>query len=230
MGDAGRQALIEFVGDDDKVEKRAESLVVEDDEEAAVDEESADEEPADEGVLLTKSLLTKKKADGRKGSGGRSRGRGGEWAGEGRTTRSRSPRIVRIVDSRSKAIGLAESADALVEFDFCAAMRVLCEDIADRVPTLSHVRMGEVAVCVTRARRGGRTGLWAKLTPMRFEGGASVGLRQGRRYRIEPLILGGHERLYILTFCLPRFLDLTYREKLETVFLRAVPRRAWFRR
>ena len=135
-----------------------------------------------------------------------------------RTTRSRSPRIVRIVDSRSKAIGLPESANALVEFDFCAAMRVLCEDIADRVPTLSHVRMGEVAVCVTRARRGGRTGLWAKLTPMRFEGGASVGLRQGRRYRIEPLILGGHERLYILTFCLPRFLDLTYREKLETVF------------
>ena len=48
LGDAGRQALIEFVGDDDKVEKRAESLVVEDDEEAAVDEESADEEPADE--------------------------------------------------------------------------------------------------------------------------------------------------------------------------------------
>ena len=48
LGDAGRQALIEFVGDDDKVEKRAESLVVEDDEEAAVAAESADEEPADE--------------------------------------------------------------------------------------------------------------------------------------------------------------------------------------
>ena len=47
LGDAGRQALIEFVGDDDKVEKRATSLVVEDDEESA-DEESADEESADE--------------------------------------------------------------------------------------------------------------------------------------------------------------------------------------
>ncbi len=47
LGDAGRQALIEFVGDDDKVEKREASLVVEDDEDVA-DEESADEEPADE--------------------------------------------------------------------------------------------------------------------------------------------------------------------------------------
>ena len=135
-----------------------------------------------------------------------------------RTTHSRSPRIVRIVDSRSMAIDLMESGNDLVEFDFCAAMRVLCEDIADRVPALAHVRMDDVAVCVTRARRGGRSGLWAKLTPMRFEGGASEGLRRGRRYRIEPLILGGRERLYILTFCLPRFLDLTYREKLVTVF------------
>ena len=48
LGDAGRQALIEFVGDDDKVEKRATSLMVEDDDEAAADEESADEESADE--------------------------------------------------------------------------------------------------------------------------------------------------------------------------------------
>ena len=48
LGDAGRQALIEFVGDDDKVEKRATSLMVEDDDEAAADEESVDEESADE--------------------------------------------------------------------------------------------------------------------------------------------------------------------------------------
>ncbi len=61
LGDAGRQALIEFVGDDDKVEKRESSLEVEDDEDLAeteeesaeeesaeADEESADEESADE--------------------------------------------------------------------------------------------------------------------------------------------------------------------------------------
>ena len=52
----------------------------------------------------------------------------------------------------------------------------------------------------------------------RCEGGASGGIRRGRRYRIEPLVVDGRERLYILTFCLPRFLELTYREKLVTVF------------
>ena len=78
--------------------------------------------------------------------------------------------------------------------------------------------MRDVLVCITRARSGGRTGLWAKLTPLRFEGGSRLGMRRGQRYVIEPLVVDGREQLYILTFCLPRFLNLTYREKLVTVF------------
>ena len=121
-------------------------------------------------------------------------------------------RRVRLGNPRSR------SDDKDVSFDFSSSMRELCEDIAVRVPELAHIRMDEVAVCITRARRGGRTGLWAKLTPMRFEHGARVGVRRGRRYLVDPLIVDGREKLYILTFRLPRFLDLTYREKLETVF------------
>jgi len=50
LGDAGRQALIEFVGDDDKVKKRESSLEVDDDEDLVeTQEESAEaEEEADE--------------------------------------------------------------------------------------------------------------------------------------------------------------------------------------
>jgi len=50
LGDAGRQALIEFVGDDDKVKKRESSLEVDDDEDLVeTQEESAEaEEDADE--------------------------------------------------------------------------------------------------------------------------------------------------------------------------------------
>jgi len=47
LGDAGRQALIEFVGDDDKIEKRESSLEVEDDEDLAETEEESTE--AEEG-------------------------------------------------------------------------------------------------------------------------------------------------------------------------------------
>jgi len=131
-----------------------------------------------------------------------------------RTIRSPSPRLVRLVRPRCGSRGSTGS----VEFDFCGTMRQLCVDIAGRVPELAHVDMDAVAVCMTRSRGRGRTGLWAKLTPLRFEGGARVGLRRGRRFLIEPLVIDGRERLYILTFCLPRFLELTYREKLVTVF------------
>ncbi len=121
-------------------------------------------------------------------------------------------RRVRLGNPRS------QPGEGDVSFDFTSSMRELCEDIAARVRELAHIRMDEVAVCVTRARRGGRVGLWARLTPMRFEHGDRVGMRRGRRYLVEPLVVDGREKLYILTFCLPRFLDLTYREKLETVF------------
>ena len=138
-----------------------------------------------------------------------------------RTARSPSPRLVRLPGAAPGSTGTARSATGWVEsleFDFCAAMRRLCQEIALRVPELAHVDMDRVVVCMTRSRRGGPRGLWAKLTPLRFGGGARVGLRRGQRYLIEPLVVEGRERLYILTFCLPRFLELTYREKLVTVF------------
>ncbi len=51
LGDAGRQALIEFVGDDDKVEKRESSLAVEDEETVEVEsDESAEEAVSDESA------------------------------------------------------------------------------------------------------------------------------------------------------------------------------------
>jgi large subunit ribosomal protein L17 len=46
LGDAGRQALIEFVGEDDKVEKRESSLAVEDEETVEVESDESSEDAA----------------------------------------------------------------------------------------------------------------------------------------------------------------------------------------
>jgi len=58
----------------------------------------------------------------------------------------------------------------------------------------------------------------AKLTPMRFEGGALTCVRDGRHWGAQRLYQDGREMLYILTFYLPRFLNLSFDEKLVTVF------------
>lgn len=105
-----------------------------------------------------------------------------------------------------------------VPLDFTARIRLVCDDMVARLPELSHIEMSRVAVAFTQARRQVLHGLYASLTPLRFKGGALTGRRRGRTYRIQGLRdASGREMLYILRFCLPRFLNLDLREKLITV-------------
>lgn len=104
-------------------------------------------------------------------------------------------------------------------FDFSSAMEHLCRDIVGRLDEFAHVRMDQVAVTFAQARRRVPHGLQAKLTPMRFEGGALTTSRYGRQWTVQRLYdaTGETEFLYILTFYLPRFLDHDFREKMITV-------------
>lgn len=103
------------------------------------------------------------------------------------------------------------------QFNFTDAMRRLCADIVARLPEFSHVRMEQIAVSFAQARRPVQWGLQAKLTPLRFGGGALTTFRRGRLYTIERWRHGEVELLYVLTFYLPRFLDQSFREKLVTI-------------
>ena len=102
-------------------------------------------------------------------------------------------------------------------FDFSLAMYRLCQDITERLDDLGHIRMPHIAVTFAQTRTRATHGLQAKLTPMRFENGALTTWRQGRSWTVQRLYHGNVEILYILTFYLPRFLDLPFQEKMITV-------------
>ena len=104
------------------------------------------------------------------------------------------------------------------QFDFCRAMNALCNDICQRHPDFRHVRMPEVAITFAQTRSPVEWGIQARLTPLRFEGGARTEIRRGREWAVERICQCGQEALYILTFFMPRFQNLSYREKLITVF------------
>jgi hypothetical protein len=89
--------------------------------------------------------------------------------------------------------------------------------MAARVPELGHVRMEHVALSFSQARRGTPHGMLAKLTPLRFENGALTSFRNGELVTIQRLLLGRVEQKYILSVYLPRFFDLPFHEKLNTV-------------
>ena len=103
-------------------------------------------------------------------------------------------------------------------FDFTGRMRALCADVAARCPELRHVRMPRVLVTFTPCRNRSRYGLQARVTPLRFRGGALTRRHGPTEYQVQRFFVDGREMLYVLTFCLPRFLDQPFREKLVTVF------------
>jgi hypothetical protein len=103
-------------------------------------------------------------------------------------------------------------------FDFTQAMRGLCQDVCRRMTDFRHVRMEQVAVTFAQTRSRGLHGLQAKLTPLRFEQGRLTTRRGRTEWTIRRMFDGDIELMYILTFYLPRFFNLPFREKLITVF------------
>ena len=104
-------------------------------------------------------------------------------------------------------------------FGFTNSMRRVCADAVARLPALGYIDLAHVAISFAQTRRRTAHGLYASLTPMRFAGGSLTCRRRTRTYAIQRLYdAQGCEILYILTFYLPRFMDLGFREKLITIF------------
>lgn len=105
-----------------------------------------------------------------------------------------------------------------VPFDFTDHMARLCQHIIEHTPDLMHIDLSRVLVTITRAKTRRHTGLQAKVTPMRFKHGQLTQKRRGWVYQVQQYYVNNVEMLYLLSFCLPRFQDLPYEEKLITIF------------
>lgn len=103
-------------------------------------------------------------------------------------------------------------------FDFCRHMRQLCTDIIAASDELRHVDVSRLLFAVTQARSGRAHGLQARVTPLRFRDGALTRRRKHVVYQVQRYFLGSCEMLYLVTFCLPRFLELDFDEKFITLF------------
>lgn len=103
-------------------------------------------------------------------------------------------------------------------FDYTGAIAKVCEDVCFRVPTLNHIDMGRVAVSFSQTKHSAPFGVFACMTPLRFEGGATTRQKQGRDWVVQRCLReDGTEYLYILYFYVPRFIELTLSQKLETI-------------
>lgn len=103
-------------------------------------------------------------------------------------------------------------------FDFAGHVQALCTDIVRHCPELRHIDVSRLLIGMTQARSGRRHGLQARVTPMRFRGGRLTRRRRGGLYQVQRYFVDGREMLYLVTFCLPRFLDQDLDDKFITLF------------
>lgn len=111
-----------------------------------------------------------------------------------------------------------ESGPGGEPFRFCEYIHRLCADIALRCPALAHIDVSRLLFAFTQARSARVHGLQARVTPLRFRGGSLTRRRRGVLYQVQRYLVGAREMLYLVTFCLPRFLDLDFDEKCITLF------------
>jgi hypothetical protein len=103
-------------------------------------------------------------------------------------------------------------------FDFSGHVQRLCADIAQRSEDLRHIDVSRLLFGVTQARTPRVYGLQARVTPLRFPRGQLTRQRRGVTFQVQRYFVGATEFLYLVTFCLPRFLDQSFDDKLVTLF------------
>ena len=103
-------------------------------------------------------------------------------------------------------------------FDFCAAVRQLSESVVANTEELRHIDVSRILFSVTQLRSRRPHGLQWGVTPLRFRGGELSKCDRGRNYQVQRFRVDDREMLYIMTFCLPRFLDQDFDQKFITLF------------
>ena len=129
------------------------------------------------------------------------------------SSQSRPVPVHPIFTPRATAVGMPARV-----FNFTTRIQSVCEDVIQRCPELSHIRSRSVLYTFTPARNRSVYGLQARVTPMRFRDGALTRRYRGTIYQVQRYYVDGVEILYLVTFCLPRFLDQSFEEKLITIF------------
>lgn len=103
-------------------------------------------------------------------------------------------------------------------FDYTDAMEELMRHIAGNCTELAHVQNDRIIISYIQTRSPGAHGIYASVQPLRFKDGALRMKRSGRTYAMPELTHEGREIMYVVYFALPRFANLTFEEKLTTVF------------
>lgn len=108
-----------------------------------------------------------------------------------------------------------------VRINLSARLAELGSDLCLKLPDLAHIDTRHILFALGRSRAAGTHGTYARIAPLRFAAGnLELTRRRGRfreTYRMPALVHEGREILYLIHILVPRFLRLSFEEKLRTL-------------
>ncbi len=102
--------------------------------------------------------------------------------------------------------------------DLTDVLTLIIQEISLHVQLFSFLDLSRISVCIASNRKNSRGGIYGKLVPLFFEGGAEQVTYRGRRYKMPPVQRDGTRQKYLIFFYMPKFFDLNPREKLRVIF------------
>jgi len=103
-------------------------------------------------------------------------------------------------------------------FHFSEHVKLLVADIAARFEPLRHLDVSRIFFAFTQSRNHRIHGLQARVTPLRFHDGDLIRQHRGVPFQVQRFFHDHREILYVVTFCLPRFLNRDFDDKFVTIF------------
>ncbi len=104
------------------------------------------------------------------------------------------------------------------KFDYSAAVRTVCQDMCFRLPVFGHIDFKYIGISICQTRVGGKYGVYASITPLRFENGKKTTFMRGNYWKLTRCF--GSDKtplLYIYSVYLPRFQNLPLLDKIDTL-------------
>lgn len=104
-----------------------------------------------------------------------------------------------------------------VPFDLTHAITEVVHDIRRCCPDFQHIDLNRMMIGIFRAKSTGKSGLIARVHPLRFMNGSLLTRKRSQLYTVQRFRYESREMLYFMSFCLPRFLDRSPDDKLVTI-------------
>ncbi len=105
--------------------------------------------------------------------------------------------------------------------DFSAELDALSRDLCRQIPELAHIDPDRLLFSIARSRAKGTHGTYARIAPLRFAGGSREHTRRRgpwrETFRLPVLQHEQREIYYLITIFIPRFLRLSFEQKLSTI-------------